>query len=263
MLNLEVLFQTKHFYKIVAESTGRTVYYGTWETPEFIYTGATLEEAALYTETHRDENGNHAPILLYPSFSNHLKDYPMFAIMENGEVLEFAKGYYAEKSYDTIANEILKEYMNQKPQEQPGTAMCTNPIFFSVNYADNIRRHLRTKGYYAVYNEMIEKYEEGRPYEGQTHSNVYTENMKDGFAWILQDKKQDENSYPIIVFSSGDPNKAKPVYIVFDSGEIKHFTEGYYDRPLFPRGIDVNDFYFAIELIYDEEMTALLKKIPS
>ena len=253
--NLEELFHTQTFYKIIANEGGRELQVGTLKDPKTIFRNETLETAITHAIEHRERTESHAPILLYPCFYGP-SDMPMYAVTETRGVLEFARGYCIAKTRDFVAIEIFMKYLHQKENPEIIQHARTEELneSFDAMHTENFKALFGSKGCYTVYGTGLRKYENCHPQKGKVYAKTFTGNMQYSFLWILQDKKKDGNNYPIIVLN----DDKTPQYVIDSANEeIKTFYEGYYARVPFSGTCSIDN---AIEMLYDEEMTKRLKK---
>lgn len=260
--NLQALFDTKQFYKIIADKNGRTVLYGTLDSPREIRTGETLETAFDFICSVKPRIG-YDPILIYPMGYDHTKDMPFCAIDSRNSLSSgiwlFEKGYYLAYDAHPLAEEILKSYLCELECTEPekvdfGGLDSSYGTPYMTNYQKYLECVLGTRNYYAITDFFIAKSENGelraKPMDVCPSYNLEL---------VLKDQAQEETYYPIVVFRVADNNKAlEPAFLIHNDDLdplIMEFIKGYYKTPA-DKNLTIKDL---ISNIHDMEILAFTR----
>lgn len=171
-----------------------------------------------------------------------------FMAMEQNRIVRFKPGYYLDEVSD-FASSMLRKYISTSNQE----ATLTPVLDESFNDAPDYKlplpeqyKHIVTgSGYYEI--DMDTCFIIKNALDGETHDFIYT-NMREDLAAIINDKRKENNNYPIIIL--GNTN-----YIVTNSGEIKEIKNGFIKAP---SKMSVND---ALNIFLDRQFDDTQSKI--
>jgi hypothetical protein len=266
--NLETLFDTREFYKIIADKNGRTVLYGQLNSGGKTHVEESLKAALEYTIEVRKASEDNDPILIYPDFRD-TTELPMYALDDEGEYHTFEKGYYLRPLDKPALKEILMSYTNQKvePKELED---CIN---YGLDWFDETFNNIRAfvgRQFYLISGCMIDGYTpEGKYHRAEglciekydsdmiksleietklsNYPSIDTTELKKAIRLIMQDKQATGNNHPIVVFNGKDSTS-----YVIDSEVVKILEPGYY-LPVHYEPI--YDMDAVIEHIYDAEMS--------
>lgn len=238
--NLETLFDTKEFYKIIADKNGRTVLYGTLTELKELRTGETLKSALKYINKIRSRTG-YGPILIYLMGSDHTKDIPYCAIGDRNPLCKngiyfFNKGHYLTEEVHPIALEILNTFLHESEDAEPekisfGGLDSSYESPYMVNHQKYLEDILKTKNYYAMSDFFIAKEE-----NGELRAKMMDVCLSYNLEIILKSQLHEETyEYPIVVFKVIDNNRLlEPAYVIYTNDEepfIMEFVKGYYREP--------------------------------
>jgi hypothetical protein len=235
--NLQALFDTKQFYKIIADKNGRTVLYGTLSDSREIRTGETLETAFDFICSVKPRIG-YDPILIYPMGYDHTQDMPFCAIDRRNSLSSgiwfFEKGYYLTDDVHPLAEEILKAYLCELDTEPEKVNFGRLDDSYETPYMTNYQKYLEcvlgTRNYYAITDFFIAKSENGelraKPMDVCPSYNLEL---------ILKDQAKEDTYYPIVIFRVLDNYHAiEPAFLIHNDDFdpfIMEFIKGYYKTP--------------------------------
>jgi hypothetical protein len=238
--NLETLFDTKEFYKIISERDGRTVLYGTLTDLKELRTGETLESALKYIKKIRARTG-YGPILIYLMGSDHTKDIPYCAISDRNPLCKngiyfFNEGHYLTDEVHPVALEILNTFMREYEDVEPekinfGNLDSSHESPYMTKYQEYLENILDTKNYYAISDFFVAKEE-----NGELKAAPMDVCMSYNLEVVLKDQRHEETyEYPIVVFKVIDDNTLlEPAFVIHNIDEeplILEFIKGYYREP--------------------------------